>query len=38
VTVSVVLTTFDNSGESTLTFTATGGQTVTVSAQWTVIS
>jgi RNA polymerase sigma factor (sigma-70 family) len=38
VTVSVAQTAFDNSGGSTLTFTATGGQTVTVSATWTVIS
>lgn len=38
VTVSVAQTAFDNSGGATLTFTATGGQTVTVSAQWTVIS
>ncbi|MEV6609165.1 sigma-70 family RNA polymerase sigma factor [Kutzneria sp. NPDC051319] len=38
VTVTVAQTAFDNSGGSTLTFTATGGQSITVSATWTVIS
>jgi RNA polymerase sigma factor (sigma-70 family) len=38
VTVSVALTTFDSSGGARLTFVATGGQAITVSVSWSVIS
>jgi len=38
VAVTISLNAADNSGQATVTFTATGGQRVTVSATWTVIS